>query len=267
MNKRIFALIFAVLLCIVSIVPAFATTEELPRYVDQAEIVDDSLDADLLTKLDEISERQQFDVVVITLDTLDGSTAEEMADYFFDYFGFGYGDNLDGALLLVARDERQWHISTSGYGITALTDYGIEYIGEQMTSDLADGDYYSAFVTYAELCDDFVTQAKNGAPFDVDTAPKTPFNVFKNLLISLVVGLVIALIVTLIMKGQLKSVHFQSAAADYEKPGSMHLTESKEYFLYRKVDAEEIPKDDDDGGSSTHTSSSGRTHGGGGGSF
>lgn len=267
MNKRIFALILAVLLCIVSIVPVFAADEEMFRYIDQAEIVDDSLDVELLSKLDEISERQQFDVVVLTIDTLEGATIEAAADDFFDYLGYGYGDNLDGALLLVARDERQWHISTSGYGITALTDYGIEYIGEQMTPDLADGDYYSAFVTYAQLCDEFVTQAKNGEPFDVDTAPKAPFNVFKNLLISLVVGLVIALIVTLIMKGQLKSVHFQSAAADYEKPGSMHLTESREYFLYRKVDAEEIPKDDDDGGSSTHTSSSGRTHGGGGGSF
>lgn len=265
MNKRIFALIFAVLLCIVSIVPAFAADEETFRYIDQAEIVDDSLDVELLSKLDEISERQQFDVVVLTIDTLEGATIEAAADDFFDYLGYGYGDNLDGALLLVARDERQWHISTSGYGITALTDYGIEYIGEQMTSDLSDGDYYSAFVTYAELCDEFVTMAKNGEPFDIGTAPKTPFNVFKNLLISLVVGLVLALIVTLIMKSQLKSVRMQNAAANYEKPGSMMVTDSREYFLYSNVNREK--KADNNGGSSTHTSSSGNTHGGGGGSF
>lgn len=265
MNKKFLALIFAVLLCIVSIVPVFAADEVTFRYVDQAEIVDNSLDADLLTKLDEISERQQFDVVVLTIDTLEGATIEAAADDFFDYLGYGYGDNLDGALLLVARDERQWHISTSGYGITALTDYGIEYIGEQMTSDLSDGDYYSAFVTYAELCDEFVTMAKNGEPFDFDTAPKTPFNVFKNLLISLVVGLVLALIVTLIMKSQLKSVRMQNAAANYEKPGSMMVTDSREYFLYSNVNREK--KADNNGGSSTHSSSSGNTHGGGGGSF
>lgn len=265
MNKRILTLVFAVLLCIVSAVPAFAADEETFYYIDQAEIVDDSLDAELFTKLEEISERQQFDVAVVTLDTLDGATAEEMADYFYDYFEYGYGDTLDGALLLLARDERQWHISTAGYGITALTDYGIEYLGEQMTEDLADGDYYSAFNTYAELCDEFVTMAKNGEPFDIDTAPKAPFNVAKSLIISLGIGLVVALIVTMIMKGQLKSVRKQSAAADYEKPGSMMVTDSREYYLYSHVDREE--KSDNDGGSSTHTSSSGNTHGGGGGSF
>lgn len=265
MNKRIFALLIAVLLCIVSVAPVFATSEQ-SRVVDNADVLTDSEEADLVLVLDEISERQQFNVSVAVVDTLDGYTIQEYADDFYDYYGYGNGSNYDGCVLLVAMEEREWYISTSGFGITALTDYGIDYIGEQIIGDLGNGYYYDAFVTYAELCDEFVTQAYNGTPFDVDTAPKGSFNFFKSLLISVLIGAVVALIATLIMKGQLKSVRFKSEASDYEKAGSMVVTDSREYFLYSNVTR--VKKaENNSGGSSTHTSSSGRTHGGGGGSF
>ena len=93
--------------------------------------------------------------------------------------------------------------------------------------------------------------------------PDEKFNIFGSIIISLVVGAVIALIVTLIMKGQLKSVRYQSAASNYLKAGSMKVTLSREFFLYRNVS--KIKKaDNNSGGSSTHVSSSGRSHGGGG---
>ncbi len=266
MNKRFITLLCAVFICVASAFSTFAASNELPRYVDQADIVDDSLDVQLLEKLNEVSERQQFDVVIITVDTLDGNTAEEMADYFYDNFGFGYGDTLDGCLLLIAKEEREWHISTAGFGITALTDAGIEYIGEQMLPDLSDGDYYSAFSTYAELCDDFLTQAYNGTPFDIDSLPKSPFNFFASLLIALGVGVVVAFVVVMIMKSQLKSVRFKSAAANYVKSGSMIVTQAQEFFLYRHVNRQK-KAENHSGGSSTHVSSSGTTHGGGGGRF
>jgi hypothetical protein len=47
--------------------------------------------------------------------------------------GIDVGENRDGVLLLVSTGDRKWHISTCGYGITAFTDAGIQYLGEQMT--------------------------------------------------------------------------------------------------------------------------------------
>lgn len=265
MNKRIVALIFAVFLCMTAVFPVYAESS-LPRVVDDAALMSDTEREELLVKIDEISERQQFDVVVVTVQSLDGKSVESYADDFFDYNGYGYGSNYDGALLLVAMDERKWHISTHGYGITAFTDAGIQYIGEEMEFDLSSGYYYDAFNTYADLCDDFVTQARNGAPYDVDNMPDAGSNIFGGLILSLGVGLVVALIATLIMKGQLKSVRYQAAAANYVIPGSMRVTDSRDMFLYRSVNRVKKPEKSE-GGSSTHTSSSGRTHGGGGGSF
>lgn len=266
-KKRILTVLFALLLCMVVVIPTFAASD-LPRLVDNADLLTDSEESTLLSKLNEISERQQADVVVVTADTLDGKTPMDYADDFYDYNGYGFGADKDGVLLLVSMEDRDWWMSTTGYGIIAITDAGIEYISEKFLSDLSDGDYADAFTTYAELCDDFFTQARSGQPYDTGHMPKQPFNIARNLLIALIVGFVIALIATGVMKGKLKTVRFQSAASNYVKANSMNVTESRDMFLYTHVDRRAKPKDtDSSSGSGTHTSSSGSTHGGGGGKF
>lgn len=239
------------------------------RVVDMAELLSDSDKTALLSKLDEISERQKLDIVVLTVNTLDGKTPRDYADDFYDYNGYGFGENKDGILLLVSMEDRDWWISTTGYGITALTDAGIEYISKKFLSDLSDGDYAQAFTTYAELCDQFITQAKTGESYDTGNMPKEPFNVAWNILVAFVIGLVVAVIVTSIMKKQLKTVQLKSEANNYVKANSMILTENRDLFLYNQVSRRARPKETDNssGGSSTHTSSSGSSHGGGGGKF
>ena len=241
---------------------------ELTRVVDLADLLDNSEEADLLSMLDEISNRQELDVVVVTVNTLDGKTPMDYADDFYDYNGYGFGENRDGVLLLVSMEDRDWWISTSGYGIFAFTDAGIEYISEKFLSDLSNDDYSEAFTKYAKLCDEFITQAKTGEPYDTNNLPKESFDVFTSLLISLVVGILVSLIVTGKMKGKLKTVRMQPAAEEYVRNGSMLVTESSDLFLYSHVDRRVKSKDNDSGGgSSTHTSSSGSSHGGGGGKF
>ena len=41
-----------------------------------------------------------------------GKTAEAYADDYYDYNGYGYGENDDGLLLLVSMGEREWAITT-----------------------------------------------------------------------------------------------------------------------------------------------------------
>ena len=239
---------------------------------DSAEVLTEDEDGELEASLEELSVRQSFDVIIATIDSLESegyTSMEEYADDLYDYCQFGYGENRDGVLLLVSIGDRKWHISTCGYGITAFTDAGIQYLGEQMTPDMADGDYAAAFRTFIQWTDAYVTAAREGHPYDVDNMPHEPLSILY-LGVALVIGLVTALIVTGVMKSQLKSVAPQRDAASYVRQGSMKLTNQRDLFLYRDVHRTERPKESsssDSGGSSTHTSSSGTTHGGGGGSF
>ena len=274
--RSLCAVLAALVLLLALAVPAFAAEEGFAdlyyRLNDIAEVLNEDEDNELEASLEELSVRQNFDVTIATIDSLEDegyTSMEEYADDLYDYCEFGYGADRDGVLLLVSIGDRKWHISTCGYGITAFTDAGIQYLGEQMTPDMADGDYAAAFRTFIQWTDTYVTAAREGHPYDVDNMPHEPLSILY-LGLALVIGLVTALIVTGVMKSQLKSVALQQDAASYVRQGSMRLTNQRDLFLYRDVHRTERPKEtesSDSGGSSTHTSSSGTTHGGGGGSF
>ncbi|MGN1457658.1 MAG: TPM domain-containing protein [Acutalibacteraceae bacterium] len=244
--------------------------ENRTRVVDMAELMDESEKSTLLSKLDEISERQKLDVVVVTVNTLDHKTPADYADDFYDYNGYGFGDNKDGVLLLVSMEDRDWYITTTGYGITAFTDKGIEYISDQFLPKLSDGDYYESFVEYANQCDKFITQAKTGEPYDVGNMPKEPFPTVTAIVVGLIIGFIVAFVITSSMKGKLKTVRMQNEASNYVTKRGMRVTNKQDVFLYShvsKIRRSTESSHGGGGGSSTHISSSGSSHGGGGGKF
>lgn len=245
-----------------------SSMDEFTCVLDGADMLEPEQRAELLKKLDELSRKYGMDYVVCTVKSLNDSTAEACADDIFDYCGFGLGEDRSGVLLLISTGDRQWHISTRGYGITVFTDAGIQYIGEELTGELKSADYAGAFFKFADLCDKFTEQAEKGKPYDTTNLPIKPLQ-FIFVPISLGIGLVIALIAVGSMKSKLKTVRYKAEANSYVRPGSMNITVSRDLFLYRTVEVTPLSKNNggSDGGSSTHTSSSGATHGGGGGSF
>ena len=271
MKKKVLTLLFSLVLCLCIATPAFAQTDgfasEYERVQDLAELLSDNEEATLVTKLNELSERQKMDIIVLTTDTLNGKTPRDYADDVYDYGGFGYGEGRDGALLLISTEDNDWYISTHGYGITVFTDAGIQYVGKQIKGELSDGDFAGAFDKFVVLCDDFITQARTGEPYDVKNLPKESLSLIW-IPIAIVAGFILSHIIVGRMKAKLKTVRFQAAANNYIKNNSLNITESRDMFLYNTVTRTARPKDSDSGGgSSTHTSSSGSTHGGGGGKF
>ena len=130
----------------------------------------------LNTRLQEISETYRCDVVAAIVQSLGHKTAEEFADDYFDYGGYGYnavpdanGTTVDGdgILLLLSIEERDFAISTSGYGITAFTDYGIQqYIEPSVLPYLRQNKYREAFNAYADRCEELLQLAREGRPYD-----------------------------------------------------------------------------------------------------
>lgn len=258
MNMRRISILLVLAFCLSVTVHAQGSGVLL---TDAADLLSSSEEAALLSELERVSSETRLDIVVVTVDSLDGAYIRDYADDWFDYGGYG----PDGILLLVDMGSREWYISTAGYGITAITDAGLEYIAEEFVSHLSDGEYYQGFLSYTELCEAFILQARSGDPYDVHNLPKDPFPAVRNLLISLLAGFVIAWIVVQTMAGQLKSVRSRTQAREYVRENSMQLTQSRDMFLYAQVSRHARPKNN--GGSSTHRSSSGRSHGGGGGRF
>lgn len=150
-----------------SVPTVLADSEHPPRLMDEADLLTDYEESDLLDLLNEISERQQFDVVVLTVSSLDGKTMQDYADDYFDRNGYGMGENRDGALLLYSTEENDCCISTSGYGEIAIAGLGIDYmLDERVIPYLIENDYHYAFETYARICDGYIYEANYGYPVD-----------------------------------------------------------------------------------------------------
>ena len=274
MKKNILITILTLVFCLFMAVPGLAESEnaedgfadEYYRLMDMASLLSDE-DVDSLTaKLDELSLRQKMDVVIATTNTLEGKSVVEYADDLYDYCSFGYGANRDGLILVISMEDNDWYISTCGYGITAFTDAGIEYIGEQIVPYLSDKDFAGAFEAYITLCDEFITQARTGKPYDIGSLPRKPLSPAW-ILVCLIIGLLLSFVTVGKMKAKLTTVRAQAAANSYMKNGSMNITDSREMFLYKNVTRTKRSSENSGGGSSTHTSSSGTSHGGGGGKF
>jgi uncharacterized protein len=265
MKKQIITIGLMLFLLITMAVPASAATDfpedgKLDRLVDQADLLNDSEEQNLLETLNEISERQECDVAVVTVQTFNGQSATRYANNFYDIHDYGYGDEKDGILLVVAIDDREWAISTYGYGLTAFTDDGQEYMTEKFKPYLSDGEYYEAFDEYASLCDDFLTEAKNGEPYDGSHMPKEKMSVIW-IFGSVLVGAILGLATTSYQASQLKTVKMQTVAREYVT--KQMITKKRDIFVYRHVNRVKRPEEPKEkrGSSSTgggHGGSSGR---------
>lgn len=192
---------------------------------DEADLLTDEQEAELVKKLTEVSHATNAQVVIATMASMDGGDIDSFVDYLYDSMGFGYGENHDGVLLLVCMDPREYRILSNGYAGTAIGPDQIDTLCDFMETYLPNGHYVAAFNSFADQCGEFLEYYQMGSPFKVG----------KNLAISLIIGIIAGLIVAFVLKGQLKSVRKQDQAHRYVKPGSMTVDIQYDIFLYRTV--------------------------------
>ena len=269
MKRKIITIIVSLIFCMTLALPAAAMDgeEHPPRLVDEAELLTDEEESSLADKLDTVSDKWQCDVAIVTVGSLGSKTATEFADDYFDYNGYGYGDNDDGIMLVISMESRDWAITTHAFGIEAFTDAGQEFIMNKVIPPLGNESYSSAFSIFADQCDVFLEKARAGEPYDSHNLPKESHAKLYILWIipCLIAGAIVAFVLTIKEKKSLKSVMKKAGAREYI--GKVKLNEKHDRFLYRNLDKVLIHDDDDDSGSSTHVSSSGETHGGSSGKF
>ena len=192
---------------------------------DSADLLTDSEEAALEQKLENVSHTYNAQLVVCTLESLEGGDIDEFVHYLYDSMGFGYGENKDGVMLLICMDIRQYRILSNGYAGVAIGSDQLDTLNDFMDTYLPEGRYVAAFNSFADQCGEMLDGYLNGYPF----------NVTKNLAISLVIGIAAGLIVAFILKGQLKSVRKQDGANVYVRQGSMEVNVRQDFFLYRNV--------------------------------
>lgn len=211
---------------------------------DGENLLTDSQIQQLEAKYAEYVDLYGFSPILVTTKSFDGMSAAEYAGHFYDTHGFPE----DGMLFLVSFTEGEWYLLTNGLCYETISDSTAQDIGEDLVDILHEGSYYDAFAQFPELAGIYFE--------DLD---------FMGYLIIIAgcmgVGCLIGLIVAGIMALMMKSVGSKHSAADYVRPGSMHLTSQRDIFLYSNVTRREKPKNT----SSSGGGSSGGSRGGAGG--
>ena len=244
----VFFTFFALILLL--IVPTGAAN--YPRVWDEAELLTDIEERTLITKLTNISEKHQVDVVVVTVESTDGLSPMEYADDFFDYNGYGYGPDASGIMLLVAMNDREWAVSTCGDAIRTVNNSEIDLIMNAVTPHLTEGEYTFAFNV-------FLSQV--AIQYEAGMEPP---NYIARFLLALLIGAAVAGISLLLMRSGMNTAKAQHGAANYMDDSTYSLYRCQDYYLYSRTTRVRKQQNSSSG---THRSSSGRSHGGRSGRF
>lgn len=251
--KKLTSIILCLVLCFGMVLTANAAGND--AVLDQAGLLSASDVQWLSEQIHKVAEKHAIDIVILTVPSLDGKTAQEYADDYYDYSGYGE----DGVLFLLAMAEREYHISTCGKVIDFLTDDVLYNMEEDFLPYLSEGDYYAAFQDFVIGLDVYMTD---------DPLVDAIVCVF----FGSIAGLIVAAISLLIMRMGMNTKTSQYAAGEYLKEGSFKLSRNQDTFLYSQTSRRRKPEQNNTptrsgGGSTVHQSSSGRSHGGRGGKF
>lgn len=261
-------LCIAILLCLSP--SAFATA---PKIVDNADILTGSEENALEAKAKSLADQYGIDVVILTVESLNGVSSTNYADDYYDENGYGIGSDYSGVLFLLSTGDSECAISTCGNGIAALSDYGIDLIFDSISDYFSRGNYYQGFEAYLNELDTYFDAYAYGEPIDTYVPEASPEKVSLSpaikILISLAIGAACGGVALLMMRGKMNTAVAQKNADTYMTINSFSLHQCQDMFLFSQISKVRRAQSNGGsggsrmGGSSVHRSSSGRSHGGG----
>ena len=256
--KRIW---ITLLMTITLLLPAGAlrAADYAGQYVwDTAGILSESEAADLQERARTISEAYGCGTYIVTVeDFRDYSSVSpyEAAVSIYRDMNFGYGSGLDGEMLMLSMDDRDFAIIAYGdFGNASFTDYGKEQLDKVYLDNFRENDWYGGFSDYLTQSEKYLQMSSAGTPFDIDTDPEQiEAERFFRLVLSLGIGAVLAAIVCGIFYAKMKSAVEAGDANVYMIPGSVKVSRRFDNFERRATTRRRIER------------SSGSGRGGGGG--
>ncbi len=146
------ALLFSLVIALLLVLPAAAQSKiDFPpltgRVVDQANLLDTATEQALTEKLAALEASSTDQLVVVTVNSLQDQEIEDYGYQLGRAWGIGQKENDNGALLIVAPNERKVRVEV-GYGLEPiLTDaFSSQVIRNDILPSFRDGDYQAGVI-------------------------------------------------------------------------------------------------------------------------
>lgn len=228
--RKLICLLLAVLLLAAAPLTVFAAPDPV---TDEAGLLTESQDHELTGLL---GKPGIGTLCVVTLESLeseftydwDCDTIEDYAETWAEKAGVG-------VVFMIAMEERQWCITAAPEYESVINGPVIEKIAAECVPHLQKGEYYEAFVIFAEHCTECLEDFEPSDPPTDGVPGKEGGITFGRILICLMIGLAVGGITAGIMAGMNNSVKPRSSAADYVRSGSLQLRSSRDIYLYHHI--------------------------------
>ena len=260
------------------------------RVFDQAGLFSETEIIQLEEKIAQCRKSTKMDVVIVSAYADGERSAEEYADDYYDYGGFGVGKKASGVLLLYYMDGPgqpggECYISTAGTMINMLTDERIESILDDVYGDLGNRDFAGATEHFLEDVKAYVKEGVESGQYtyDRDTGEIVRYHSIRlyEVAIAVVIAGILAGSVCLDIKKRYamkqSSREVSNSLQAYRADCAFCFSVAGDKMVNKYVRSVPVPRNTSSGsggrghsGSSSagrstiHTSSSGRSHGGGG---
>ena len=261
-----------------------------PRVFDQAGLFSETEIIQLEEKIAQCRKSTKMDVVIVSAYADGERSAEEYADDYYDYGGFGVGKKASGVLLLYYMDGPgqpggECYISTAGTMINMLTDERIESILDNVYGDLGNRDFAGATEHFLEDVKAYVKEGVESGQYtyDRDTGEIVRYHsirLYEEAIAMVIAGIIAGSVCRDIKKRyamKQSSREVSNSLQAYRADCAFHFSVAGDKMVNKYVRSVPIPRNTSSGsggrghsGSSSagrstiHTSSSGSSHGGGG---
>lgn len=237
---------------------------DLRPVVDNANLLTNQEINYLTEEIESFKLKYNMDAVIVTINNLEGESPQNYADNYYDYNGYGLGNEESGLILLIDMDTRKIYISTKGEAIRYFTDDRLDKIISDISEYFSNQEYFKGFSVFL---DDINVYMNSGIPenqYEYSEAEKNRNVIITALLVAFITATITCVLVVKSYKSP-KSI----SSLNYVDTNSIVFTKRKDIFINTFTTKRKIQKNNGNSGgrSSTHTSSSGDTHGGRGGSF
>lgn len=169
MLRRFFLVVTASFFLSAGAVLAYANPGQPTGFVnDYAGLLDESQESALEAKLSAFRSETTTEIAVVTIGGLEGDTVENYAVKLYEDWGIGTEEDDNGALLLIALNDRQMRIET-GYGLEgALPDAtAYQIITKTLQPAFRNSDYYGGI---NQAVDDMIAATRG----EYQAAPQVP---------------------------------------------------------------------------------------------
>ena len=295
--KKIKGIMICLLICTFLVMGSMAvwadqtgTVSGQTRVFDQAGLFSETEIIQLEEKIAQCRKSTKMDVVIVSAYADGERSAEEYADDYYDYGGFGVGKKASGVLLLYYMDGPgqpggECYISTAGTMINMLTDERIESILDDVYGDLGNRDFAGATEHFLEDVKAYVKEGVESGQYtyDRDTGEIVRYHSIRlyEVAIAVVIAGILAGSVCLDIKKRYamkqSSREVSNSLQAYRADCAFCFSVAGDKMVNKYLRSVPIPRNTSSGsggrghsGSSSagrstiHTSSSGRSHGGGG---